>query len=220
MAILCYLGLMYKMNKQFIEEILKEDVTLVAATKYVGVEEIKELYKLGVTNIGENRVDALLQKKEILKDLNITWHLIGTLQSRKTKEIINEIDYLHSLDSLRLAKEIEKYRKEILPCFIEVNISGEETKHGLKKGELLDFVDKIKDFKKIKIVGLMTMAPNTTSIDVIFEVFDSLRMLKEEIEKKNIIYAPCHYLSMGMSNDYKIALKCGSTHLRLGHILF
>ena len=126
----------------------REKVRIVAATKYVNVEQMKRLYDCGITIMGENRVDALLEKKAQLH-LPIEWHFIGTLQSRKVKEVINEIDVLHSLDRLSLAKEIEKYRDKPLKCLIQVNISGEKTKHGLAKDEVVTFIEQLNSFSKI-----------------------------------------------------------------------
>jgi pyridoxal phosphate enzyme (YggS family) len=202
--------------KQLLEEI--EDQQIIAATKYVGVEEIQELVELGIKNIGENRVDAFLDKYEVLHDLDINWHFIGHLQSKKVKKVINKIDYLHSLDRLSLADEIMKYRKLPLKCFIEVNISEEQSKYGLNVRDVYSFCEKLLNYDKIHIVGLMGMAELTSEETVITEQFTKLSNLKNELNEK--LNLNIQYLSMGMSNDYKIAIKCGATHLRLGSILF
>ena len=191
---------------------------IVAATKYVGVEQIKELFDLGIHHIGENRVDAFLDKYEVLHDLDITWHFIGHLQSKKDKKIINKIDYLHSLDRLNLAEEIQKYRSLPLKCFIEINISDESSKYGLEVSEVYSFCEKLQTYDKIHIVGLMGMAKLTADEDEIRTEFNKLVHLKEELNKN--LNLDLKYLSMGMSNDYKIAIECGATHLRLGSILF
>lgn len=189
---------------------------IVAATKYVNVEQMKRLYDCGITIMGENRVDALLEKKAQLQ-LPVEWHFIGTLQSRKVKEMINDIDVLHSLDRLSLAKEIEKYRMTPLKCLIQVNISGESTKHGLAKEEVSTFIEQLRAFSKIEVVGLMTMAPNTTDSNEIRCCFSDLKQLQLDLEKHHEL---CKELSMGMSNDYLIALEEGATYVRLGSILF
>ncbi len=195
-----------------------ESQSIVAATKYVGVEEISELVDLGINNIGENRAEAFLDKYLVLHDLDIIWHFIGHLQSKKVKKVINQIDYLHSLDRVSLADEIQKYRKLPLKCFLEVNISEESSKYGLKPEEVIDFCQKITYYDKINVVGLMGMAELTDNQEVIENQFNVLVGLKEELNNK--LNLNLEYLSMGMSNDYKIAIKCGATHLRLGSILF
>lgn len=195
---------------------IPSNITLVAATKYVDSSEMRNLFKNGVTNFGENRVDAFLNKYEDLKDLNITWHFIGHLQRNKAKEIINKIDYLHSLDSLKLADEIEKYREKPLPTFVEVSINLEENKNGVPYYELEDFIKSLLKYKKIKLVGLMMM---TIKISEDKEnQFAKLVELKKKIEKN--LNIKILYLSMGMSEDYLEAIKEGTTHIRLGRILF
>lgn len=195
---------------------IPSNITLVAATKYVDSSEMRNLFKNGVTNFGENRVDAFLNKYEDLKDLNITWHFIGHLQRNKAKEVINKIDYLHSLDSLKLADEIEKYRESPLPTFVEVSINLEENKNGVPYYELEDFIKSLLKYKKIKLIGLMMM---TIKISEDKEnQFAKLVELKKKIEKNLNIKIP--YLSMGMSEDYLEAIKEGATHIRLGRILF
>lgn len=195
---------------------IPSNITLVAATKYVDSSEMRNLFKNGVTNFGENRVDAFLNKYEDLKDLNITWHFIGHLQRNKAKEVINKIDYLHSLDSLKLADEIEKYRERPLPTFVEVSINLEENKNGVPYYELEDFIKSLLKYKKIKLIGLMMMTIKVSEDKE--NQFAKLVELKKKIEKNLNIKIP--YLSMGMSEDYLAAIKEGATHIRLGRILF
>jgi hypothetical protein len=194
--------------------------TIVAATKYVGAAEIRTLYALGITDMGENHAQALLEKQETLKDLPIRWHFIGHLQTNKVKAVINCIDCLHSLDSLRLAEEITKYRHTPLDCFIEVHISAESTKTGILPTDLPNFIDSLAKYDTIRVIGLMGMAENTEDISRIRANFMTLAQLRKQIESRHLAYAPCHDLSMGMSHDYKIAIECGATYLRLGSILF
>ncbi len=207
-------------NKSKVKEIQDEypAQSIVAATKYVGVEEIKELVDAGVNHIGENRVAAFLEKYEVLHDLDITWHFIGHLQSKKVKTMIDKIDYLHSLDRMTLADEIQKHRKLPLKCFLEVNISGETQKYGLNPKEVRGFCENLRTYDKIHMVGLMGMAELTDDESKIENQFQSLKNLQKELNEELGLELP--YLSMGMSNDYKVAVKCGATHLRLGSILF
>jgi len=195
-----------------------EDRTIVAATKYVDEEGVKELVDLGINNIGENRVEAFLEKYELLHDLDIVWHFIGHLQSKKVKKVINQIDYLHSLERINLAEEIQKYRKLPLKCFLEVNISNETQKFGLKPEEVSGFCENLQKYDKILIVGLMGMAELTDDESVIETQFNKLKNLRDTLNES--LGLKLEYLSMGMSNDYKIAIRCGATHLRLGSILF
>lgn len=191
-------------------------VNLVAVTKYVSNETTKNAVLAGVEHIGENRIEGLLEKKEYLVDMNVKWHFIGTLQSRKVKDIINHVDFIHSLDRLSLAKEIQKRADKTISCFVQVNVAEENSKHGLAVKEVISFVDKLKDYDKIKVVGLMTMAPFTEDESVVRNVFSTLKQLQTDIQNKDFPHAPCDELSMGMSNDYVIAVEEGATFVRIG----
>lgn len=195
-----------------------DEITIVAVTKYVDEERAKALIDLGIRHLGENRDKSFLQKYEAIGQEAI-WHFIGTLQSRKVKNIIDKVDYIHSLDRLSLAKEIEKRASKKVKCFVQVNVSEEETKHGLLKTEVLPFIESLKDYKKIEVVGLMTMAPHTDDERIIRPVFQELRMLRDQIQSMKLDYAPCEHLSMGMSNDYMIAIEEGATFVRIGSSL-
>lgn len=202
--------------KEFLASIPK-DVSLVAATKYINAEGIKELYNVGIKEYGENRVDAFLTKYEALKDYqDIKWHFIGHLQRNKAKLIINKIDYLHSLDSLELASIINKYRSTPLDTFIEVSINLEESKNGVPYYEAKEFIEKVLTYPNINVVGLMMMAEKG-ALDTRSQ-FHKLRILRDELESSLNIKLP--YLSMGMSEDYLEAIKEGATHIRLGRILY
>lgn len=195
-----------------------EDVTIVAATKYFTAEEMRELFNTGIHHFGENRVELLLEKQEALKDLDITWHLIGTLQTKKTKKIIDNIDFLHSLDTIKLAEEINKRRTRPLKCFVQVNISNEESKHGLNETDVIDFIKAISDFENITIIGLMGMAEFTQDQAVISKEFSRINTIMDNINKE--LHIDLKELSIGMSNDYLQALKHNATYLRLGSVLF
>ncbi|EOI05170.1 YggS family pyridoxal phosphate enzyme [Enterococcus moraviensis ATCC BAA-383] len=197
------------------------DVTMIAVTKSVEKHIAEELAELGIENMAENRVDKLLEKKMALKNFSsIKWHLIGNLQRRKVKSIINEIDYFHALDSLKLAEEIQKRAEKQISCFVEVNITGEESKHGFKSDEVIEFIHQLATFDRIKVVGLMTMAPLDASDQVLHEVFSKLKKLQLAINNHHLSYAPCTELSMGMSNDFPIAIEEGATFVRIGTAIF
>lgn len=196
---------------------IPQDIVVVAATKYVEANDMLELYHQGVKSFGENRVDSFLKKYTDLSSYeDIKWHFIGHLQRNKAKLIINKIDYLHSLDSIELAKLIDQYREKPLDVFIEVSINLEASKNGVPFYEVKEFIDKVKGFKNINIVGLMMMAIKNSE-DVQLQ-FAKLRMLRDELEKQCQIKLP--YLSMGMSDDYLEAIKEKATHIRLGRILY
>ena len=203
--------------KQFIAT-LPSDVILVAATKYGDVNDLKDLYSSGVSNFGENRVDAFLSKYEALKDLNISWHFIGHLQRNKAHLVLDKIDYLHSLDSLELANTINKYRLSPLNCFVEVSINLEENKNGVPYYEVKDFIKECLQYPNVNIVGLMMMAIANSDEESLHQQFRKLKELKDNLEKELNISLP--YLSMGMSDDYKVAIEEGATHIRLGRVLF
>lgn len=192
-----------------------QDVNIIAVTKYVSINRASEAIEAGIHHLGENRLEGLVEKYEALGD-KPEWHFIGSLQSRKVKDLIDIVSMIHSLDRPSLAKEINKRASRKIPCFVQVNVSGEDSKHGIKPEEVHDFIEKLKDYQNIEVVGLMTMAPYIEDENRLRSIFQSLRTLKEEVEAKHLSHAPCHYLSMGMSNDYEIAIEEGATHVRIG----
>lgn len=198
-----------------------EEVTLIAVTKTVNVEKTIEIVNEGVTNLAENRVDHFLEKKQEMSNFSdISWHFIGNLQRRKVKSVINEIDFFHALDSVKLANEIQKRADKVIRCFIEVNVSGEVSKQGISPSELEEFVEEIQVFDKILIVGLMTMAPFDSTSEEQHQIFSTLKQLQEKIQKQQLICAPCTEISMGMSNDFPVAIQEGATFIRIGTALF
>ena len=203
--------------KQFIKTI-PNNVTIVAASKYVDVDDVNVLLDAGINNIGENRVDSFLHKYEMLKDKGVIWHFIGHLQRNKALEVIDKIDYLESLDSLKLAELINKSRSSPLKCFIEVSINLEENKNGVPYFEAETFLKELQKYPNINVVGLMMMAIRHSEEESLIEQFRKLRLLRDDLENKLSIKLP--YLSMGMSEDYEDAIKEGATHVRLGRILF
>ncbi|MCT8139749.1 YggS family pyridoxal phosphate-dependent enzyme [Anaerobacillus sp. CMMVII] len=193
----------------------RNSVTIIAVTKYVSDERALEVLEAGVTNIGENRAEEAVRKWNALNGKG-TWHFIGTLQSRKVKEIIDVFDYIHSLDRLSLAKELQKRATKPVNCFIQVNVSGETSKAGIPPTDLLSFVKELERYSLIKIVGLMTMAPNEENPEATRPIFRELKVLQEQVHALQLPHAPCNELSMGMSNDFHIAIEEGATFVRLG----
>lgn len=197
----------------------REDITVIAVTKQVSTERTKEVIDLGILHVGENRPEGLLAKRQDIQSSAVCWHYIGNVQSRKVKEVIHDIHCLHSLDRISLAKEIQKRASARIDCFVQVNVSGEQSKSGVSPDELLAFLQQLATFDKIRVIGLMTMAPFTEDQDVLKSVFSSLRQLRDEMAAANMEHAPCTQLSMGMSNDFVIAIEEGATHVRIGTAL-
>ncbi|WP_188454473.1 YggS family pyridoxal phosphate-dependent enzyme [Virgibacillus oceani] len=191
------------------------EITIIGVTKYVTIERTEETIEAGIKNLGENRLEGLLEKYNTIQN-RATWHFIGTLQSRKVKDVIDKVDAVHSLDRKSLAKEINKRAAKPINCFVQVNVSGEESKHGLAPEQVMPFVESIDNYENIRIVGLMTMAPHVKDEAMIRNTFRNLAVLRGTIQDKNLEHAPCQFLSMGMSNDYQIAIEEGATHIRIG----
>ena len=194
-----------------------DEVKLIAVTKYVTDSRVEEAIEAGITDFAENRPQNYVERKGKYSDK--TWHLIGSLQTRKVRDVINEVDYFHALDRDSLVKEIEKRAEKEIKCFVQVNVSGEESKHGLTSEEAIDFIKSLEQYSKLKVVGLMTMAPFVEDEEILRNCFRRLRQLRDEVKGLNLPYAPCEFLSMGMSNDYKIAIEEGATHIRVGTAL-
>jgi len=200
-----------------------EDVKLIAVTKTVDVDKVLEAIKCGIEDVGENKPQELARKYDIIGD-KVRWHLIGSLQTNKVKYIIDKVFMIHSLDRESLCEEIQKRAEKIdrvIDCLVQVNISKEDSKHGLYEEDVIDFIKNVSNkYENINIRGLMTMAPFTENEDEVREVFKSLKNLSLDIEKLNIPKVSMNYLSMGMSNDYKIAIEEGSTIVRVGTSIF
>ena len=193
----------------------KEEINIIGVTKYVTIDRTKELLAAGVSDLGENRAEEFLNKYEEIQQ-QATWHFIGTLQSRKVKDVIDYVDVIHSLERLSVAKQINNRAESVVDCFVQVNVSGEEAKHGLHPDEVLPFIKELQSYEKVNVIGLMTMAPHIKDKDEIRMVFRRLAKLRDRVKEKQLLHAPCSYLSMGMSNDYDIAIEEGATHIRIG----
>ncbi|CYU80489.1 YggS family pyridoxal phosphate-dependent enzyme [Streptococcus suis] len=197
-----------------------ESVKVIAVTKYVDSSIANQLVNAGITHIGENRVDQFLEKYNTLADKQLTWHLIGTLQRRKVKDIIPFVDYFHALDSVKLAQEIDKRATKIVKCFLQVNVSGEESKHGFAVSEIDAALAEISLLENIELVGLMTMAPIDATDDELDEIFSKMQEIQEELATRNLPRMPFTELSMGMSGDFERAIAHGATYVRIGSAFF
>lgn len=213
--------------KQNVENLLKETkengVKLIAVTKTVPVEAINEAISYGITAIGENRVQELVEKYNSLNKDGLEIHLIGSLQTNKVKYIIDKVDLIHSVDSIKLAEEINKRAKAISKVqniLVQVNISKEDTKGGILADELTDFLISVSTLTNIKVRGLMCIpTPEVTPGDN-YVYFNSLYKLLVDNNNEKIDNIDMDILSMGMSGDYKTAIKCGSTMVRVGTKIF
>ena len=199
-----------------------DDVTLIAVSKTKPLSDIEELISYGTTEFGENKVQELVEKYENVST-PVNWHLIGHLQTNKVKYIVDKAKLIHSVDSLHLAKEIEKEaakRNVIANVLIQVNIAHEDTKFGIDESEIFDLIDEIKDFKHIKVKGLMTIAPFVENPEENRVHFRNLYQLLLDIKSKNIDNIDMSILSMGMTNDYEVAIEEGATMVRVGTGIF
>lgn len=203
-------------NNKLLSDLKKLDVDVVCVTKNAQINQMRSLYEFGFNTFGENYVQSFLQKYDELFDLDIQWHFIGHLQTNKVAKMINKIDCLHSLDSLNLAKYIEKYRELPLDCFIEININGEDSKSGINLNNLVSFLDDLKKFPKVNPIGLMVMGVDGDLKRTEYGFNEAMQMRDTLISNGYNISK----LSMGMSDDYLLAMQYQSTHIRLGRILF
>jgi pyridoxal phosphate enzyme (YggS family) len=199
----------------------REDVAVIAVTKYVSLATMRIAMQAGLAEVGENRWQDAIEKWQALGSQG-TWHFIGHLQTNKVKDVVGRFAYIHSLDRLSLAGEINKRAAKlgiVQPCLIQVNISGEESKYGLEADKLESFASQIAGFPHIRIAGLMTMAPLTASAEETRPVFRGLRECRDRLNCGNIFSYRIDGLSMGMSNDYEVAVEEGATWVRLGSTL-
>jgi hypothetical protein len=197
-----------------------EEIKVVAVCKNVNVEKIKEAIKLGIKHIAENRIQEARTKFPELKNYEVFWHMVGHLQRNKVKYAVEIFDYLHSLDSVELLEEIEKRmqsKEKKMETFIQVNTSGEKTKFGILPREVDELVDAVLRTKSCQLFGFMTIAPFTDDESIIRNCFRKLREIRDKVSKRLDIKL---YLSMGMSNDYQIAVEEGADFLRIGRAIF
>jgi pyridoxal phosphate enzyme (YggS family) len=216
--------------KQRIENVCKNiaidpsNITIVAVSKNRTPEEIKQVIKAGIFNIGENRVQEAVSKYKVLKEIpQIKWHMVGHLQTNKAKEAVRTFDLIQSVDSLHLAEKINKCAekiKKVQEVLIEVKTSPEPTKFGIRPDKLLELLKEMANFKNLKIKGLMTIAPYFAHPQDTRPFFRILRELKEKVNQQNEIPLKLEILSMGMSDDFEIAIEEGSNMLRIGRAIF
>lgn len=199
-----------------------EEVTLIAVSKTKPVEMLQEVYNEGIRDFGENYVQELADKIEIMPK-DIRWHMIGHLQRNKVKYLVGKVACIHSVDSLRLAEVINERSIKlgvVTEIMAEVNIAGEESKFGFTRDEVFDFAEKVSTMEGVKLVGLMTSAPYVNDPEENRQYFREMKSLSVDINEKNINNINITKLSMGMTNDYIVAVEEGATHVRVGTAIF
>jgi len=199
-----------------------EEITLVAVSKTVPVEWVKIAYNLGVTDFGENRVQDALPKIAEFHPQGMRWHMIGHLQSNKASKVVSVFDAVQSVDSLRLAQVLNRYAEEegkVLPVLLQVNVSGEKSKEGMTLDETLGVARQIVTLPCLKVHGLMTIAPLVDDAEKVRYVFRGLRDLQERL-RHEVPEGSWLDLSMGMTDDYSVAIEEGATIVRIGRAIF
>jgi len=199
----------------------REEVLLLGASKYANAEKIREAYQCGVRVFGESRAQDFLKKFEQLKDLPIDWHFIGNLQTNKVKYIIDKVSLIHSLDRQSLAEEIQKRAErlgKVQDVLIEVNVGKEETKGGVYEEDLEKLFEYCLSLKNLRVLGLMAIPPYKENPEEVRPYFAKLRKLKEKLEDLYKVKLP--HLSMGMSEDFEVAVEEGATIVRIGSAIF
>lgn len=199
----------------------RNDVKVIAVTKYVSLEMVSSVLEAGLEHIAESRWQDAEHKWKVLGDKG-TWHFIGHLQTNKVKDVIGKFQYIHSLDRMSLAQELHKKAlaaDQEVNVFLQVNISGEDTKFGLSPEAVPGFLREIASLDRVKVIGLMTMAPLEGDPELTRPVFRGLRELRDELNQLALTPEPITELSMGMSNDFEVAIQEGATWVRLGTVL-
>lgn len=199
----------------------RNDVKVIAVTKYVSLEMVSSVLEAGLEHIAESRWQDAEHKWKALGNQG-TWHFIGHLQTNKVKDVIGKFQYIHSLDRISLAQELHKKAiaaDQEVNVFLQVNISGEDTKFGLSPETVPGFLREIASLDRVKVIGLMTMAPLEGDPELTRPVFRGLRELRDELNQLALTPEPIRELSMGMSNDFEVAIQEGATWVRLGTVL-
>lgn len=187
------------------------------------MDVISEAIDFGLNDISENKVQEITNKYESLNYPDLTWHMIGHLQTNKVKYIIDKVDLVHSLDRKSLAKELNKRAKKndrVIDVLVQVNIAEEESKFGLKESEVMDFLEELKNYPYIKAKGLMVMAPFEENPENVRYVFKNAKALFEDIKEQDLSHIEMKYLSMGMTNDFEVAIEEGANIVRVGTGIF
>ena len=200
-----------------------EEITLIAVSKTKPVTMVETAYRLGISNFGENRVQEALPKIAEFRPQGIRWHMIGRLQSNKAHKVVSSFDAVHSIDSLHLAQALNRYaeieKRERLPILLEVNVAGEQSKAGMSVAEVPGLARRIAELPYLDLQGLMTVAPRVENPEEVRPIFRALRSLRERL-RDEVPDCSWQHLSMGMTDDYCIAIEEGATIVRVGRAIF
>lgn len=202
---------------------LPEEIQLLAVTKHIELERVAEAIAAGLREFGENRVQEGIAKINALGRPELNWHLIGSLQTNKVRQAVPAFSMIHSLDRWNLAEALQSRAEElqiVQPVLIEVNVSGEESKHGLTPAALADFIEDLRGMKHLSPQGLMTMAPFFEDAEKTRPIFRELRQLLLRMAREKKMGPEWRHLSMGMSNDFEVAVEEGATYVRVGTAIF
>jgi pyridoxal phosphate enzyme (YggS family) len=197
-----------------------EDVKIVCVTKYADIEQIKQAITSGIQDIGESRVAQAKNRFRVIGS-NVRWHMIGHLQTNKAKEAIEIFDYIHSIDNIRIVRELQKYLERAgknIKAFVQVNVSGESTKSGINVKDTEDFISQCLNFRNINIIGLMTIAPYSENPEYSREYFRMLKQIRDGVRQN--VSKSIEELSMGMTQDFEVAIEEGATMIRIGSGIF
>ncbi len=198
-----------------------KDITLVAVSKTVDIDQVRIAAQLGIADFGENRVAELARKQQAFPELR--WHMIGRLQTNKVKDLVRKTVLVHSLDRWNLAQELN-HRAQLMECridvLLQVNIAGEEQKGGLAPADVVSFLASMEELEALRVMGLMTMAPEVSNPEDVRPIFRELYQIKRQLTKREYKHAELKYLSMGMSQDFEVAIQEGSNIVRVGSAIF
>jgi PLP dependent protein len=207
-----------------IRQEIPQNVELIAITKQVSTEAMREAYRAGIRNFGENRLQEALLKQEQLKDLtDVDWHFIGHIQKNKAKKVLQNFAWIHSVDSLSLAQRMNSLAAELnlMPkVFLQVKVLSDPNKYGWEIDNLLQDLELLNQFERLNIQGLMTILPWGLSSVEILKAFEKVAELSTTIRQKNYTNLTMTELSMGMSGDYQLAIQAGASKIRLGRTIF
>jgi pyridoxal phosphate enzyme (YggS family) len=202
---------------------IPQDVELIAITKQVGIEPMREAYAAGIRSFGENRLQEALSKQEQLKLKDLSWHFIGHIQKNKAKKILENFAWIHSVDSLALAKRLNRLARELNltpKVFLQVKILPDPNKYGWSVEQLWQDLKELDEYQQLDIRGLMTILPLGLSATEVLSAFQEVQKLAKTIKQQNYSNLTMNELSMGMSEDYKLAIQAGATKIRLGRTIF
>jgi pyridoxal phosphate enzyme (YggS family) len=200
-----------------------EDIIIIAVSKTVDAERAREAAENGLINLGENRVQELVSKFEQLSDIDVKWHLIGHLQKNKVKYIIDKAELIHSVEDLELANEINKRALKhniTANVLVELNIGEEDSKFGIDEKSVYEFIKSMEQYENIRVLGLMTVAPFCENPEEVRWVFKKMKEIFDKISVMKLKNTEMKYLSMGMTNDFEIAIEEGANIIRIGTAIF